>query len=375
MAEMERDRAKREAARDQKPSVPGPTPPDRGPEVRVAASDQDLASVIASISSQAGKTILVAPDVHENVTLQLKPLPWRDAVDLVARMTACDVAPLGSECLIVEPSPRVSFKLDRADVWTALRELAKRSGANIMVSHQCSRVVASPEIVKEPWRNALRSLLKSYGAHAVLEGSIIVVLPGPGPDLPEDAGAPWWHGPLVGPETARSVPKSGEPVVEPRFDLDFANTDLQAACDELGRESGRNVFVDPEIHERVTAAIRGATLEDALLALAVRSKCRVEWHGSVARLERIPLVSLRAKEAPVAEWLSMLGSGCGSNIVPSGALAGRITCDLHEVFCRDALEASCLAEGFELHEEDGILRISPARRIPEMPDGRARPGK
>jgi type II secretory pathway component HofQ len=51
----------------------------------------ELAEVMELIGRQAGTNILVDPKVRERVTISLRDVPWREAVDLIARMTRCDV--------------------------------------------------------------------------------------------------------------------------------------------------------------------------------------------------------------------------------------------------------------------------------------------
>ena len=64
---------------------------DRGMRINVDVTDADLADVIDQIARQTGQNILVDPSVHETVTVALYDVHWREAVDVIARMTRCEI--------------------------------------------------------------------------------------------------------------------------------------------------------------------------------------------------------------------------------------------------------------------------------------------
>ncbi|HKX46433.1 MAG TPA: hypothetical protein VJP77_07005 [Planctomycetota bacterium] len=55
------------------------------PRVDFAFTDADLAEVIDTIAKVSGANIVVAPEVGGTITLRLKEVPWRDALDVAAK--------------------------------------------------------------------------------------------------------------------------------------------------------------------------------------------------------------------------------------------------------------------------------------------------
>jgi len=52
------------------------------PELTV--EDADLRDVMDQIGRAVGRNIIVEPDIHEKVTISLRGIPWKDAVDVIA---------------------------------------------------------------------------------------------------------------------------------------------------------------------------------------------------------------------------------------------------------------------------------------------------
>jgi type II secretory pathway component GspD/PulD (secretin) len=74
------------------PAAPAPVAPGSGGRrIHIDVEDMDLAEVMERIGRMAGQNILVDPHVHERVTICLRDVHWRDAVDIIARMTRCEV--------------------------------------------------------------------------------------------------------------------------------------------------------------------------------------------------------------------------------------------------------------------------------------------
>jgi uncharacterized protein involved in high-affinity Fe2+ transport len=63
--------------------------------IEVEVENKDVAEVIASIAAQSGAQIVVDKNVHEKVTVSLKKVDWREALDVVARMAHCKVEQKG----------------------------------------------------------------------------------------------------------------------------------------------------------------------------------------------------------------------------------------------------------------------------------------
>jgi type II secretory pathway component GspD/PulD (secretin) len=78
--------------------------------IDVDVDDLDLADVMELIGRQVGRNVLVDPYVQESVTVSLRDIPWREAVDVLARMTRCDVEERAGGILVLtqpgcEPLP------------------------------------------------------------------------------------------------------------------------------------------------------------------------------------------------------------------------------------------------------------------------------
>src|SRR5579871_2105234 len=64
-------------------------------EIDVTVEDADLRDVMDTIGRRVGRNIAVEPEIHENVTISLRKIPWKDAVDVIAMMTKCEVEQRG----------------------------------------------------------------------------------------------------------------------------------------------------------------------------------------------------------------------------------------------------------------------------------------
>ena len=58
---------------------------EKPPRVRFAFDKADVTKVIDAISKISGANIITAPEVQGTITLRLKDVPWRDALDQVAK--------------------------------------------------------------------------------------------------------------------------------------------------------------------------------------------------------------------------------------------------------------------------------------------------
>ena len=86
------------------PTVAAVAPTTTGPAPQVVAAPQrrsmlisinvenaPLDDVMDQIGAKVGWNILVDPKVQETVTINLRGVPWREAVELIAKITRCDV--------------------------------------------------------------------------------------------------------------------------------------------------------------------------------------------------------------------------------------------------------------------------------------------
>jgi hypothetical protein len=322
-------------------------------KIDLMCEDADLRDVVATIGSRVGRPILVDSDVHEKVSIVLRQIPWREALSVLARMQKCDIDTVGSETLMFTQPPKVTIQFHQANVRIVLQLLAAYSGKNIVIAPSCPSTELSVDFHEVNWLMALRSILKTFHVHAVLHGSIIVVLPGDGPELPDEAT-----------EAVLRTPDEPVPHPEGRLDMRLEDAELRDVMDEVGRRVQVSIIVEPDIHEKVTADLQNIPWHDALVVLARLTRCEVERRGSVYFLTQLPRVTLQATDTPASLWFQLLARYAGrNNVVAAPDVTGEITCDLHEANWVDAIKATALAYGYDLAEDPGdILRIQMPRR-------------
>lgn len=131
------------------------------------ARDRDLADVMAEIGRRSGRTILVDPRVKERVTVTLRQVSWRDAVDVIARRTKCTIEVLPGGNLLLSRPERVSIELSDADVKVALLLLARYADRSIIISDEVvGRVTLSLHDVR--WEDALVAVARTKGGFEVV---------------------------------------------------------------------------------------------------------------------------------------------------------------------------------------------------------------
>jgi type II secretory pathway component HofQ len=334
-------------------------PAKRDEPIDLNVEEVGLAECMATISSQVGCTIVVAPDVHEKVTVALRHIPWEDAVQVIAKMTKCDVSPIGSDTLLLSQCPKVTIQFTQADVRTVLQLLAAYCGKNIIVAPSVHGDMVTLDLHEVDWLAALRGIVATNNLHAVPMGDAIVILPGPGPD-------PFAATPRG---AEREIPVLDAEPGERNVDVTVEDADLREVCDELGRRVGRNVIVEPDVHEKVTVDLRRIAFSEALRVLGWLTKCRVERRGSIYVLSQPPKVTLQASGTPAHKWFQLLAAYAGENIVVAPEVTGAVTMDLHEVDWMDAIKATALAYGFEVVERDGHLLTVRKKNIDQRPGG------
>lgn len=115
------------------PTAPAPVPPGSPRErLHVDVDGQDLAEVMDRIGREVGRTILVDPSVQESVTVSLRDIPWREAVDVIARMTRCEVEERPGGVLVLTQCARIQFGcLLGANVRTLIQLVCAYRGATV----------------------------------------------------------------------------------------------------------------------------------------------------------------------------------------------------------------------------------------------------
>lgn len=108
--------------------------PDPSVKIDIDVTNRDLARVMDDIGEQVGATILVDPTVQESVTVSLRRIPWREAVDVIARMTRTEVEERAGALVLSQPVCRMTIQFTRAPLPTVLQLMAAYSGLNIVIS-------------------------------------------------------------------------------------------------------------------------------------------------------------------------------------------------------------------------------------------------
>ncbi len=140
-----------------------------GPQtVSFDVKDRELTAVVEFIRARTDVNIVVAPEIDERVTLNLKDVDWRKALDLVAERSGCVVVQTAPNLLRIEKPPRVHFAFQNVDLTVVIDAIAKLANANIVVAPEVKGSVTI-RLKDVPWRDALDTAVKTLG-YAVVEG-------------------------------------------------------------------------------------------------------------------------------------------------------------------------------------------------------------
>jgi len=343
-------------------------PPELLDPVRIDIDVEDagLADVMEQIGRLVDRNVLVDPSVQERVTVSLREIPWRDAVDVIARMTRCDVEERPGGILILTQPPRVTIQFSDANVRTVLQLLAAYSGKTIVLGPGVGDQAVTTDFREVHWHEALDTLARTAGLAVTTLGDHILVTAEP---LPADLVAaardarPHWREPEADeaqpagpPPEAMAPPPAGRTT---RIDLDVEELDLTDVMEQIGRQVGRNILVDPSVEERVTVSLRDVPWRDAVDVIARMTRCDVEERpGGILLLTQPPEVTLQASRAPARAWFGLLASYAGWNTVVSGDVQGAITVGLKEVHYLDAIYLTALAYRVEVERSGDSLSFT-----------------
>jgi type II secretory pathway component GspD/PulD (secretin) len=76
--------------------------------------DEDVANALEAIGREAGQNAVVDPEVRAHVRVSLRAAPFRAAVELVARMTRCEVEDWRDRVLVLTRPPQTRYDAARA---------------------------------------------------------------------------------------------------------------------------------------------------------------------------------------------------------------------------------------------------------------------
>lgn len=156
-------------AQEEAPIQPGGAGQRQGQQkINIDVENADLADVMEQIGRQVGRNILVEPNVRETVSVSLHDIPWREAVDVIARMTRCEVEERPGGILLLTQPPKVTIQFTDANVRTVLQLLAAYSGKNIIIAPEVTGRVTL-DLKEVHWQRALHAIVKTVGDYEVVE--------------------------------------------------------------------------------------------------------------------------------------------------------------------------------------------------------------
>ncbi len=141
---------------------------NQGATITLDVSDRPLEDVLEHIRNKVGISVVTPPGTEGQVTINLREIPWRDALELVAENAGCIVTEQSARLFKVEKPPRVTMSFTAVDIKQVIEAIAKAGNANIIVSEAVTGLVTMV-IVDRPWRDALEAVVKTNGYHLVQE--------------------------------------------------------------------------------------------------------------------------------------------------------------------------------------------------------------
>ncbi len=324
--------------------------------IDLSAVDAPLSEVCRAIARQGGLNVVLDPAVSkgQKVRVVSNDIPPRDAVEMVADLTSCEVTPLAGGVLLLEHPRQVSLQLPGPiDIRTAFKAVTAYSGTNVVVDPRVRGSVGATNLQNIPWRDAVLSLAGSVGAHVAFLGEVAVVTGGA---LPPTALTPVALA-LAAPSN-RPGPATGERLIS----IDVDAVDLSEVCQSVGRQVGADVRVEEGLDATVSCDLRDVGWRDALRVLARLTGCVVTTpQPGVLRLARPPQAVIEANDCPALALYSVLAAHAGKSVVGDAGVAGEVTLELRHLPYLDALRLVALANGHEVDETGkDMLAVRPA---------------
>jgi hypothetical protein len=168
---------------------------------------QDLADAMEAIGRRVGVNILVQPDVRETIRVSLRDIPWREAVDVIARMTRCEVEERAGGILVLSRCALLSIQFGPASSRTILQLVAAYCGEELRVEPWLELPPLSVDL-PDGFGSRLEALLvvaRCLDVHVVRQGGLLVVTDRP------SAGDP-----LEPPPARELAPRTGRLTVHAR---------------------------------------------------------------------------------------------------------------------------------------------------------------
>ncbi|MBL4850069.1 MAG: hypothetical protein JKY65_31455 [Planctomycetes bacterium] len=283
--------------------------PTKALRINVDVEDANLADVMSEIGRQTGTTIQVAPGVEETLTLNLVGIPWRKTVEVIAKMTRCQVREVRPGLLLLEQLALVTTTLEGAPIAVACQSIAESAGIDVVLGPGVTGTVRL-DVMELQGLKVLRLLARSAGAHLQVADGVVLITKGPLPKLAVEPG------PL-----ARGKPG-------PLLDIDLEEVWLDDFAARLGKVLGVKILPDGALKERLTLSFRGVDWRVALEAVADLTQSRVvSGHGGVIRLVSTPKVRgpVTLENADLRDALQRLAAEAGLNVIVDPRLQARVS--------------------------------------------------
>lgn len=145
----------------------------QGRRISLDVEGVDLAEVMADISRRVGCEIVVAEEVREDVSVRLREIPWREAVDVIARMSRCVVEERDGTIQVGYPVCR-SIEFSRADLRTVLQLFAAYGDLDLALGPEVKGAVTL-SLRGGSLLSWLESLSEVSGLHAERDGRVISI--------------------------------------------------------------------------------------------------------------------------------------------------------------------------------------------------------
>lgn len=351
----------------ERPAAPPPEPPGRvqvgltaaraaSADLRIGvdAESETLDLVLARIGRAAGVPVVVEPEVQEGLTISLREVPWRDAVEVIARMVRCEVVDLPGGGALLRRPVLVDLEVVESDVREVLQLIGRVAGRSVLLSHDV-RGLVSARFVGSPWRDALATIAKAAGGLHVVEGDGYVLV-----------------GTTPPPASLHGQPTSFETFAafgDARVDVVAERADPADVAEAIGRAVGKTILVDPSAPSRVDLHLTGAPWGLAVGLLALELGCDFEERqGGILVLSASPPTVIRAVGAPAGPMLRLLARSLGHHIVVGPSVGELVTLDLRRVHSFRALYLLAWLHGWSVVEnDDGSLVVTAGPRRPEPP--------
>lgn len=312
----------------------------------VDVSDRPLGEVLAAIGSATRVNVLLGPAVDQRVSATLRQLPAREAIDVLARMTHCEVEELPDGVLLVDQPPLITFGFTDANVRTVLSLLGAYSGKNLVLAPDVTGRVTL-DVKEMPWARVLDTIAELRGCHVTYVG----------PDL-----AIVTTRPLPAALVRRLRPLAQDP--GPAVDLAVSDVPVGEVCELLARRSGRNVLADPALEARVTLQLYDVPLGSALEALARQVGARVEDRSGVLLLAPAARGRVRATDCPTQAWFALLAAASGTGLVTDENVGGVVTFDLKGIDWKLAAIATGAVQGLKVEDRREALTVAALPGVP-----------